>query len=236
MPGICPARHGRGADAVGEAAQIPTGGTPCSLRSAIKKHRELGGHAGCPRGAAALAGLAIPLALAAAASAALTTPAAATSSRPAAATTPRCSAADLEVWVAADQGTGAAGTASYSLEFTNISTHTCTLFGHPGVSAISSSGHQLGSPAIWDNSVAPHTVRLAPAATGYALLDYSDVITENCPPAYKVSAFELRVIPPGQSQSVHAFWPLAACTAPGQTKFLSVRVIAPGIGLRGDTG
>jgi hypothetical protein len=189
-----------------------------------------------PRGAATLAGLAIPLALAAAASAALTTPAAATSSRPAAATAPRCSAADLEVWVAADQGTGAAGTASYALEFTNISTHTCTLFGHPGVSAISSSGHQLGSPAVWDNSVAPHTVQLAPAATGYALLDYSDVITGDCPPAYKVSAFELRVIAPDQSQSVHAFWPLAACTAPGQTKFLSVRVIAPGIGLRGDTG
>ena len=189
-----------------------------------------------PRGAAVLAGLAIPLALAAAASAALTTPAAATSSRPAAATAPRCSAADLEVWVAADQGTGAAGTASYPLEFTNISTHTCTLSGHPGVSAISSSGHQLGSPAVWDNSVAPHTVRLAPAATGYALLDYSNVITENCPPGDKVSAFELRVIPPDQSQSVHAFWPFAACTAPGQTKFLSVRVIAPGIGLRGDTG
>jgi hypothetical protein len=79
-------------------------------------------------------------------------------------------------------------------------------------------------------------VRLAPAATGYALLDYSDVITGNCPPADQVSAFELRVIPPGQSQAVHAFWPFAACTAPGQTKFLGVRVIAPGIGLRGDTG
>jgi Protein of unknown function (DUF4232) len=174
---------------------------------------------------------------AAALAVALITPAAATSSRPsAAATVPKCSAADLEVWVAADQSTGAAGTASFPLEFTNISTHTCTLFGHPGVSAISSSGRQLGSPAVWDNSVAPHTVRLAPAATGYALLSYSNVITGNCPPANKVPAFELRVIPPDQFQSVHAFWPLAACTAPGQTKFLSVRVIAPGIGLRGDTG
>jgi hypothetical protein len=79
-------------------------------------------------------------------------------------------------------------------------------------------------------------VQLAPAATGYALLSYNDVIASNCPPADKVSAFELRVIPPDQLQSVHAFWPLVACTAPGQTKFLSVRVIAPGIGLRGDTG
>jgi len=184
-----------------------------------------------------LAVAAAPLAAAAALAAALITPAAAMSSRPlAAATAPRCSAADLEVWVAADQSNGAAGTVSYPLEFTNISTHTCTLFGHPGVSAVSSSGHQLGSPAVWDTSVAPPTVQLAPAATGYALLSYNDVITSNCPPADKVSAFELRVIPPDQLQSVHAFWPLVACTAPGQTKFLSVRVIAPGIGLAGDNG
>ena len=181
---------------------------------------------------------AAPLAATAALAVALVTPAAATPSQPPAAPkAPQCSAADLEVWVAADQSLGAAGTVSYPLEFTNISKHTCTLFGHPGVSAISSSGHQLGSPAVWDNSVAPHTVQLAPAATGYALLEYHDVITSNChPPADKVSAFELRVIPPDQSQSVHAFWPLAACTAPGQTKFLAVRVIAPGIGLAGDGG
>ena len=79
-----------------------------------------------------LAVAAAPLAAAAALAAALITPAAAMSSRPlAAATAPRCSAADLEVWVAADQSNGAAGTVSYPLEFTNISTHTCTLFGHP---------------------------------------------------------------------------------------------------------
>jgi Protein of unknown function (DUF4232) len=184
-----------------------------------------------------LAVAAASLAATAALAVALVTPAAATPSRPpAAAKAPQCSAADLEVWVAADQSLGAAGTIYYPLEFTNISKHTCTLFGHPGVSAVSSSGHQLGSPAVWDNSVAPHTVPLAPAATGYALLEYHDAVTGSCPPADKVSAFELRVIPPDQSQSVHAFWPLAACTAPPYTKFLSVRVIAPGIGVRGDTG
>jgi hypothetical protein len=181
---------------------------------------------------AALAGTAVALPTAALASSAAP---AGTARHTAAATAPQCSAADLEVWVAADQGGAAAGTLYYPLEFTNISNHTCTLFGFPGVSAISS-GRQLGSPAVWDTSVAPHTVTLAPAATGYALLEYSDVITSNCPPPYKVSAFELRVIPPDQTQSVHAFWPLTACTAPGQTTFMRVRVIAPGIGLLGNDG
>jgi len=184
-----------------------------------------------------LAMAAAPLAAAAALAVALIVPAAAAPSRPAAATTAaKCTAADLEVWVAADQGNGAAGTVFYPLEFTNISKHTCTLFGHPGVSAINSSGRQLGSPAVWDTSIRPHTVRLAPAATGYARLSYSDVITGDCPAGDKVMAFELRVIPPDQSQSVHAFWPLTACTAPGQTKFLGIRPIAPGIGLAGDSG
>jgi len=188
-------------------------------------------------GARWLAVAAASLAATAALTVALVTPAAATSTRPLAAPkAPQCSAADLEVWVAADQSQGAAGTIYYPLEFTNISKHTCTLFGHPGVSAIGSSGRQLGSPAVWDNSVAPHTVRLAPAATGYALLEYHDAATGSCPPAHRVSALELRVIPPDQSQSVHAFWPLAACTVPPYTNFLSVRVIAPGIGLAGDGG
>jgi hypothetical protein len=183
-----------------------------------------------------LAAVAAPLAAAAALAIALLTPAAATSQQPqAAARAPACTAADLEVWVAADQSNGAAGTIFYPLEFTNISNHTCTLLGHPGVSAVDSLGHQLGSPATWVKGAA-HTVQLAPAATGHAVLSYSNAITSNCPHANQVPAFQLRVIPPDQTKSVHAFWPLAACTASGQTKFMTIRVIVPGIGLMGSTG
>jgi Domain of unknown function (DUF4232) len=180
-----------------------------------------------------LAVAAAPLAAATALAAALLTPAAAGASRPgAAASAPACTVADLEVWVAADQSNGAAGTVYYPLEFTNISNHTCTLLGHPGVSAVNSTGHQLGSPATWIKGTA-HTVQLAPGATGHAVLSYSNAITSNCPHANQVPAFQLRVIPPDQAKSVHAFWPLVACTASGQTKFMTVQVIVPGIGLMG---
>jgi len=60
---------------------------------------------------------------------------------------PKCTASDLGVWVAVDQGNGAAGTIYYPLEFTNLSHHTCYLFGYPGVSALDVNGRQLGSPA-----------------------------------------------------------------------------------------
>ena len=150
--------------------------------------------------------------------------------------TPMCSASDLGVWVALDQAGVAAGTAYYPLEFTNLSKHTCTLYGFPGVSARASNGKQLGNPASRDHSVKARTVRLVPGATGYALLEYSDVVTGNCPKASTRTAAELQVYPPDQFQSDHAFWSLPACTARGSSTFLHVRVIAAGIGVRGDGG
>lgn len=149
---------------------------------------------------------------------------------------PKCSAPDLGVWVAADQSQGAAGTIATPLEFTNISHHTCTLYGFPGVSALSTTGQQLGSPAIRDPSVQTRLVKLAPGGTGYALLEYSDVITGNCAPARKRLAVMLQVYAPDQRAADHAFWSATACVAKGQTNFLRVRVIAPGIGIRGSIG
>ena len=156
--------------------------------------------------------------------------------RSVAARIPLCTAADLGVWVALDQGGAAAGTLYYPLEFTDLSHQACTLYGFPGLSAIGGNGQQLGSPASWDHSVAARTVRLAPGGTAYALLEYSDVVTGNCPGTSKGTASELRIYPPDQTQADHSFWDLATCSARGSSAFLRVRAVAPGIGVRGDQG
>ncbi len=156
--------------------------------------------------------------------------------RPSARSLPACTAADLGVWVAIDQTGVSAGTVYMPLEFTNLSGHACTLRGFPGVSAIGAGGRQLGSPAMRDHAVPARTVRLTPGATGYALLAYSDVMTCNCPAGDKATAFELRVYPPSQRQPDHALWDFGTCTAKGSSVFLRVRVIAPGIGVLGDSG
>jgi hypothetical protein len=145
----------------------------------------------------------------------------------------RCSAASLGVWVAADRTGGAAGTQYMPVEFTNLGQRTCTLDGFPGVSALNALGQQLGAPATWDNAVQPSLVTLPPGGTGSALLEYSDVVTGNCPPASKRLAAELRVYPPGQTGADHAYWPFTACVAAGQTRFMRVRVIANGFGVIG---
>src|ERR1700689_5600890 len=59
---------------------------------------------------------------------------------------PRCTASDLGVWLAVDQGNGAAGTIYYPLEFTNLSPPTCYLNGSPGVSALGRNGNRVGAP------------------------------------------------------------------------------------------
>ena len=63
-----------------------------------------------------------------------------------AARAPQCTAAGLDVWLNT-AGVGSAGRLTYQLNLTNLSAHTCTLFGYPGVSGINQSGHQLGSAA-----------------------------------------------------------------------------------------
>ena len=47
---------------------------------------------------------------------------------------------------------------------------------------------------------------------------------------------DLLVYAPDQHAANTAFWSLTACTTPGQKNFLSIRVIAPGIGVARNNG
>jgi hypothetical protein len=128
------------------------------------------------------------------------------------AATPRCATAGLVIWMTTDGA--AAGTAFYTLNFTNLSGHACTLDGHPGVVAASLRGRNLGSPATWTPPGA-RLVRIANHGTAYALVRYSDVIAGGGGPrpCHAVVSAGLRVDPPGQSASKVVPFPLPACTA-----------------------
>jgi hypothetical protein len=158
--------------------------------------------------------------------------------RVASATVPKCTAAlgqygNVGVWVADGQGNGTAGTIYYPLEFTNLSGHTCSMHGFPGVSAISRGGQQLGSPANWESGGSfgtPRTVTVAPGATVHAILAYHDVeayTASVCDPVN--TTFELRVYPPDQRGATFAFFDLEACSHAGPF-YLSVGPVKPGVG------
>jgi Protein of unknown function (DUF4232) len=175
-------------------------------------------------GAAAMAGLAISTA----AYAATSSPAAA---RTPAAAIPKCTASDLGVWLAIDQGNGAAGTIYFPLEFTNLSHHTCYLYGYPGVSALGRNGHQLGSSASWGSLAGARIVNLAPGATAHTLLAYRDAVVTTelgCDPVY--SAVDLVVYPPGQRSATDAAFSFEGCSHRGPVWMSITEPIIPGVG------
>ena len=125
-----------------------------------------------------------------------------------------------------------AGTRYFPLEFTNLSTHTCSLDGFPGVSAVNDSGRQLGDPALWSRTSTPHTVLLAPGATAHAFLGYVDAEVSTAPGCKPEPAVQLKIYPPGQRSATYTFFPAEACSAPRHT-YLVVQPILPGVGRRG---
>jgi Protein of unknown function (DUF4232) len=170
--------------------------------------------------AAAVAGLAIS-----------TAAYAATTSSAKPATIPQCTASDLGVWLAVSQGNGAAGTIYYPLEFTNLSHHTCYMYGYPGVSVISQSGHQLGSPANRGNQSSPHIVNVAPGATAHTIIGYHDAAVSTEPGCHPVfSAAELRVYPPNQRSATYAAFSLESCSHSGPIYLTITEPIIPGVG------
>ena len=149
----------------------------------------------------------------------------ATSSASAAsAATPRCTEGNLAVWVNADSENGAAGTIFYNLDFTNISGHTCHLFGYPGVSATNFNGKQLGPAARRDNGVPATTVNIVPGGTAHATLGYVDVQVD--PSCHPVRADVLKVFAPNTVVARHAFFDLPVCTT--NRIDLTIRRVQPG--------
>jgi Protein of unknown function (DUF4232) len=156
---------------------------------------------------------------------------AATSSGASPAAIPRCSASSLGVWVAVSQGNGAAGTIYYPLEFTNLSHHTCYLYGYPGVSALDLYGRQLGSPADWGSLHGARIVNLAPGATAHTVLGYHDAVVGTSPGCATVRlAAYLRVYPPGQRSATNAAFPVEACRYAGPVYLSIIEPIIPGVG------
>src|SRR5689334_9893922 len=154
------------------------------------------------------------------------TPAGAQTSRT---TTPRCGTRALEVWIGVGTGGGQAGGVAYPLEFTNVTDHACHLEGFPGVSA-QLSGHQIGSAAQRDHSVAPQLVTIAAGKTAHAVLTITNVSAlSGCHP---VTAEGLSVYPPDAFTAADVPYKFQACSTAGPS-FLSIQVVEPRVGVPG---
>jgi uncharacterized protein DUF4232 len=154
-----------------------------------------------------------------------------------------CSTSWLEAWL----GTGAAARTGgakirpplgtyYTLEFTNVSDRTCSLYGYPEVSAYRDSaltGRQIGNAAIRNTSVRPQPVMLAPGATAHAVLRITVTASAEPTSCAQVTAAELRVTLPRQGQP--AFVPAHIPVCANGHVSLSVQAIQARPGVPGYT-
>jgi hypothetical protein len=188
------------------------------------------------RGLAALALTSAAIAIPTTALAATASPAkpAAAARETAAAAVPRCGTGALTAWLGIP-GNGYAGGATYQLELSNTSAHTCTLYGYPGVSALAPGGHQLGHAAGRGPASANRLVTLGRGATAHVLLQITDVA--NFPPAScgESTAVALRVYPPGATRSLEVPFTFQACGKSGPV-YLHVGTTKGGTGIPGFSG
>jgi hypothetical protein len=156
----------------------------------------------------------------------------------AAASTPACTAAGTVVWIDTT-GSGTAGSIFYALQFTNLSGHSCTISGYPGVSGVDLRGHQLGSPASRNPQHKAAVIALADGSgsssldtTALAVLQVTDVGNYPAAKCKQTAAAGLRVYMPGQKASSVVPFPFRACGKTG-ANYLSVQAIQGGVGSSG---
>jgi hypothetical protein len=121
-----------------------------------------------------------------------------------------CLTRNLKVSLGPPNGT--AGTTFYPLQFLNAGTTSCTLKGYPGVSAVTSSGQQIGSPASRNNTKF-QTVTLAPgkqASASVGIVDTGNFSPTACAP---VTAAGLKIFPPNQSKPVTIKKKFSTCSS-----------------------
>jgi len=136
-------------------------------------------------------------------------------------TTTACATSALKISLGPANGT--AGTTFYPLKFVNTSKTSCTLTGYPGVSAVTSSGKQIGNSASRSGGKF-RTVTLAPGkqqSSSIGIVDTGNFSPSACAP---VTAAGLKIFPPNQSKSVTIKKKFSTCSSTSTTS-LSVKPI-----------
>jgi hypothetical protein len=138
-----------------------------------------------------------------------------------AATYSRCHASGLVIWAGEEPGGGTAGSVYYRIEFTNLTTATCTASGYPKVSAVDLKGRRIGAFASHEKGKKAKPVTLAPGQSASATLRIVDALNFPADQCKATTAAGLRVSVPGGSGSKVAPLAFETCVR-SATKTLSV--------------
>ena len=163
---------------------------------------------------------------AAPASTAAATPATDAASPPAGAA-PACPTRSLGLKLGLAQG--AAGSTFQVIDFTNISSATCTLYGYPGVSLAGGKPvTQIGLAAAESHATPRKLITLAPAAVANAVLQIAHAVNFPAAKCHLTNADYLQVYPPNQTTPAYLHYSAQACARPVQ--ILTISVVQAGSG------
>lgn len=121
---------------------------------------------------------------------------------------------------------GAAGSTYSNIDFTNTGSHSCTLYGYPGVS-LANSGGPIGASATRDSTRGKTVVTLAPGATANAVLRVTvaqNYSSSTCSPD---SSTFLLIYPPNQTEAIDVPYSSTGCKN-SSVKLLSVSAVTSG--------
>jgi hypothetical protein len=124
---------------------------------------------------------------------------------------------------------GAAGSVYIALDFTNISSAPCTLYGYPGVSLAGGTPvTQIGPGADRSSGTAKKLITLAPGAVANALLrigEAGNYPSATCGPK---PATYLKIFPPNQTTPIYLAFKTTACA--NSVHQLTIRTVQAGSG------
>jgi hypothetical protein len=143
-------------------------------------------------------------------------------------TAPACATSELKASAGAAQGT--AGSVYQAIDFTNISSKSCTLYGYPGVSLTTGSpGTQVGAAATRSGTASPTVITLAPRQTANALLRIADAGNYPSATCHPVSTSYLQIYPPNQTAALYLAHTSTGCKNTS-IKLLTIGVVQSGTG------
>ncbi|HEY2442338.1 MAG TPA: DUF4232 domain-containing protein [Streptosporangiaceae bacterium] len=126
----------------------------------------------------------------------------------------QCPSSALHVTVDTAQGSAAAGTDYVPLDFTNVSGHSCVMYGFPGVSFVTGHpGSQIGDSAARQTTFGSRTVTLAASGTAHAWLGIADAGNFPAASCHQVTAHWLRIYPPDQFDPLYVSYSTPVCSA-----------------------
>jgi hypothetical protein len=109
-------------------------------------------------------------------------------------------------------GNGFTGGIGYQLQFTNISSHACSLQGFPSVTAVTLGDHPIGAPATHNGSAGAiiDVAAGGKAQASWLVADTGNFSASTCKP---VMAAGIRVSAPGTRSSDVIPFPFSVCSS-----------------------